>query len=107
MYTAAIVIAGAAVLGLGLRRMLKRRARSAASEPSAVPQAPADAAHAAQEIAPETLAKIEKQITLMYGEQARIRSVKRLETPDARDNPWGRQGRVQTHGSHEITKRPR
>ena len=75
----------------------------------AEPRAALDQATAqgAEEIAPETLAKISESITALLGNKVRIRSVKILQSPDAIVNTWAQQGRVVVQASHNFAQRGR
>jgi hypothetical protein len=61
----------------------------------------------AEEITPETLAKISETITALLGRKVRMLSVKVLPSPSAGANPWAQQGRVIVQASHNLGQRGR
>jgi len=89
-------------------------ARSAAvatgkTDTSVAASAPAQVAVAqgADEITPETLAKIAETITALLGRKVQIRSVKVVPTTDAIANPWAQQGRAVIQASRNFASRRR
>jgi hypothetical protein len=106
MALAAILIAIAVIFCVLLAVVVMRIARPAPE--AAPPSPPADTAIATDAtIAPEILARIQQEVAARLGPDARIRFVRRLETPGSRANSWAQQGRVFIQGSHRTGDRPR
>lgn len=112
MLTTALLIAAAVLICIFLLMVLMRVARAPAAasrEPPRETVAPvADRTNPGDDrLAPDIMARIEKEVAARLGPDARLLSVKRLETPNSRANSWAHQGRVFTHGSHKTGDRPR
>lgn len=112
MTLAALLIAAALVFCIVLVVLLVRIARAPSrgtpEAPAATPPSPADTAITTDEqIDPNILARIQKEVSARLGQGARIRSVKKLEMPSERATSWAHQGRVAAHGSHKAGDRPR
>ena len=108
MALAAILIVVAVVLCVLVVVVVMRIARPSAEATPAPALTPAEAAIITDApIAPEILARIEQEVAARLGPGARIRSVKRLESPGSRGNSWAQQGRVAIQGSHRTVDRPR
>jgi hypothetical protein len=64
-------------------------------------------AQAAEEITPETLARITETVTALLGRKVHVRSVKILAAPDATVNPWAQRGRAIVQASRDFSQRSR
>ena len=112
MLMSALLIAAGALfcvfLVVALMRLLRAPAAATAELPHETVKPAVNADTAVDDrIAPDILARIEKEVAARLGPGARVLSVKRLETPYSRANSWAHQGRVFAHGSHKTGDRPR